>query len=149
MKYLCNSCSYIYDEAFWDESEEIKPGTKIENLEFCPVCFEKDNFSGIKEEINYLNDWINDKIEKEHNIEAQIIENKIKIIIWDKKHSMEKEHKIASIWLYDEYWDLVEEKFLQEASSLKQVFENYYLDIFEIRIKCNKHWIFAKKFEFN
>ena len=60
---------------------------------------------------------------------------------------MEKEHRILSIWLFDEYWDLVEEKFLWIDDDTVVVFDDYDLDEIEIRVRCSKHWIFGKKFE--
>jgi len=62
---------------------------------------------------------------------------------------MEAEHRILSIWLFDEYWDLVEEKFLNVDDDSVVTFDNYDLDDIEIRVRCSKHGIFARKFELN
>lgn len=48
-KYVCNTCSWIYDEALGDPDNGILPGTKFEDLPedfVCPLCgLGKDNFS--------------------------------------------------------------------------------------------------------
>jgi rubredoxin len=41
MKYLCESCGYIYDPAEGDEDGGIPPGTAFADIPetwFCPVC---------------------------------------------------------------------------------------------------------------
>ena len=49
MKYVCNVCGYVYDEAAGDPDNGIAPGTKWEELpdDFtCPLCsVGKDDFS--------------------------------------------------------------------------------------------------------
>ncbi len=49
MKYVCDVCGYVYDEAVGDEANGIAPGTKWEDLpeDFtCPLCgVGKDQFS--------------------------------------------------------------------------------------------------------
>lgn len=49
MKYVCNVCGYVYDEATGDPDNEIAPGTKWEDLPedfVCPLCaVGKDQFS--------------------------------------------------------------------------------------------------------
>ncbi len=48
-KYVCNVCGYIYDEDLGDDSQNIAPGTKFEDLPsdwLCPLCsVGKDEFS--------------------------------------------------------------------------------------------------------
>ncbi len=148
MKYFCTYCNYSYDEAFWDEIEEIEAWTKIDFLDFCPCCLESDSFFPVEEEINYLDKNSNLPKDLEHFIEfKKTKDNKLKIIISENNHPMEKEHKIASVSIFDEYGDLVEERFLKDDFWEEIIFDNYDLDNFEIRIKCNKHGIFARKFE--
>lgn len=150
MKYFCIHCSYVYDEAFWDETEGIEAGTKIEDIQVCPSCGEIDSFLFVNEEVNYVDESTTDLKELEHFIEAKKLENwEIFIIISDWEHPMEPEHKIASVSLFDEYGELIEEKFLKEENAhiWEQIFSDYGLDIFEIRVKCNKHWVFARRFE--
>ena len=41
MKYVCNVCGYVYDEAAGDPDNGIAPGTKFEDLPddfVCPLC---------------------------------------------------------------------------------------------------------------
>ena len=49
MKYVCNTCGYIYDEVAGDPDNGIAPGTKWDDLpaDFtCPLCgVGKDDFS--------------------------------------------------------------------------------------------------------
>lgn len=148
MKYFCTECSYVYDEAFWDEIEEIKPWTKIENIKICPICWEEDSFYFVNEEANYLDENTSTLKELDHFIELEKLDHwKLKVIISENEHSMEKEHRIASVSIFDEYGELVEEKFLEEDFSWDIILEDYDLGDFEIRIKCNRHWVFARKFE--
>lgn len=47
-RYVCQICGYIYDPAVGDPENDIKPGTKFEDLPDsweCPVCGAgKDDF---------------------------------------------------------------------------------------------------------
>ena len=49
MKYVCNVCGYVYDEALGDPECGIEPGTKWQALPddfVCPLCgVGKDDFS--------------------------------------------------------------------------------------------------------
>ena len=49
MKYVCDVCGYVYDEAIGDPDNGIAPGTKWEDIPedfHCPMCMvEKDMFS--------------------------------------------------------------------------------------------------------
>ena len=41
MKYVCNVCGYVYDEAAGDPDNGIAPGTKWDDLPadfVCPLC---------------------------------------------------------------------------------------------------------------
>lgn len=147
MKYICTNCSYVYDESSGDEVEEIEAGTKIDSLDCCPVCLETDGFFQLKEEVIYLDENTVDKVELEHLPDINHDWINIEVTVWNNSHLMEKEHRILSIWLFDEYWDLVEEKFLWIDDDTVVVFDDYDLDEIEIRVRCSKHWIFGKKFE--
>lgn len=149
MKYLCTNCGYVYDESLWDEVEEIEGGTRVDELDCCPTCFEVDSFFQIREEVIYIDDDTIDKIEREHFIEINYQNRKIEVTVWKNSHPMEKEHRLLSISLFDEYGDVVEEKFLKEDEDTFVVFDDYDLDDVEIRVRCSKHWIFAKKFALN
>ncbi len=52
MKYVCNVCGYIYDEAAGDGDAGIAPGTKFEDLPddfVCPLCgVGKEDFSPVE-----------------------------------------------------------------------------------------------------
>ncbi|MBP3330137.1 MAG: rubredoxin [Clostridia bacterium] len=49
MKYVCDVCSWVYDEEKGDPNHGIAPGTKFEELPddfVCPLCgVDKSNFS--------------------------------------------------------------------------------------------------------
>ncbi len=49
MKYVCNICGYVYDEALGDPDNNIAPGTKWDDLPedfVCPLCgVGKEDFS--------------------------------------------------------------------------------------------------------
>lgn len=49
MKYVCNVCGYVYDEALGDPDNGIAPGTKWADVDpdyVCPLCgADKDSFS--------------------------------------------------------------------------------------------------------
>jgi desulfoferrodoxin (superoxide reductase-like protein) len=82
-------------------------------------------------------------LEKTHIPVINIIENKAIVEIWEISHPMIEWHSIYSISLYDEYWDLVEDKFLNPWENPKAIFEVWDLDDFEIRIKCNVDWLWS------
>ena len=52
MRYICDVCGWVYDEAAGDTDNGIAPGTKWEDIpeDFsCPLCFVgKDQFSVVK-----------------------------------------------------------------------------------------------------
>jgi rubredoxin len=148
MKYLCVNCNYIYDEALWDELEWIKAWTKIENLRTCPVCWAEDSFEYIKEEVIYIEEWTPDRIEQEHFIEAEKKDWYVTVCIWKNEHPMTQNHRIVWVALYDEYGDMLDEVFLWEDDDLVVDFEDYYLDEFEVRVACNQHKLFGRKFVF-
>lgn len=145
MRYLCTNCSYIYDEWIWDLEDWYKAGTNFYEMKdyfICPSCSETiDCFHEIQEEINYIENIKNlTNLEKIH---FPIIKESF-WEIWVKiNHPMEDDHFITSISLYDEYWDLVEEKFIKKDKKPEVKFMNYDLDEFEIRVRCNLHWVWS------
>jgi len=146
MKYLCTNCNYVFDKALWDKEEYIEIW---EELDKCPVCEEYDTFQWIEEEVNHIevNENKNlDSIEIDHFPEVEIKDWKLKVSIWNEIHPMWPEHRIASIGLYDEYGDLIEEKFLKMDNEATVIFDFDNLDEFEIRAKCSLHWIWGRKF---
>lgn len=53
MKYVCDVCSWVYDETLRDSEQGIAPGTKFEDLPddfVCPLCMVgKEQFSKLSE----------------------------------------------------------------------------------------------------
>ena len=151
MRYLCVNCSYIYNEDLWDKVENINPWTKFEDLWdsfVCPVCWEyKDMFQEIKDEIIYLWDSPKDILEAEHFINIEKLNEKeirISVWFWDFHPSWE-EHRITSIWIYDEYSDLVYEQFFMPAEDPVLEFDVSDLWEYEIRARCSIHWVWGRK----
>jgi rubredoxin len=146
-RYLCTNCNFIYDETFWFEEENILPQTFFDDISNdwqCPHCGEwKEHFSLIKEEINYIDKLtkVLNKVEQEHLINYEI-NNNILELFWNiLNHEMEDEnHYISEIALYDEYGDLIYNKLFKSWESLEFSSDIKFLDSFEIRIRCIKHW---------
>lgn len=151
MRYLCTNCNFLYDEDLWDKEDNIKPWTKFYNLGdsyVCPVCWElPDIFHEIIDEINYLWDWPEDFIEVEHFIDIEDIdENTIRTSVWKwNLHSSWEEHRITSIWLYDEYGDLVIESFFNAWMDPEIEFDISDLDDYEVRVRCSLHGVWGRK----
>lgn len=143
MKYLCTSCSYIYDKAFWDAEEDIEIWDEIE---ICPVCEEYDTFQWIEEEVNYIDEDDLSWLEIDHFPEAELKEDKIIVKIGNEIHPMWDSHRIAEVSLYDEYWDLLDSKYLELETEAVCEFDFDDLDEFEIRVKCSLHWLWGRKF---
>jgi desulfoferrodoxin (superoxide reductase-like protein) len=143
MKYLCVNCNYVYDKSMWDSEENIEIWTELEK---CPVCEEYDSFQWIEEEINYIDDDSLGALEIDHFPEVTIKNDKLIVSVGNEIHPMWEWHRIASISLYDEYWDLIEEKYLELETEANAEFNFDDLDEFEIRVKCSIHWIWWKKF---
>lgn len=149
MRYLCTNCSHIYDEAIWDNEEWYLAWVKLYDMQdifSCPVCNEWiDSFQEIVEEVNYIENHENlTWVEDEHFPVIIEEDKKIKIKVGkDEQHPSLDEHFISNIALYDEYWDLVEEKFLTSTDEWTYIFDNYDLDEYEIRITCNLHWVWS------
>ncbi len=149
MKYICINCNYLYDESIWDESEWILIWTTIDSMSnnlSCPSCWWYiENFQQIKEEILYLdNKNAISNLESLHIPKIAFLwNNKIMVSVWNIKHPMEQEHFISSIMLFDEYSDLIEERFLTYNEKLKVNFNIEDIDEFEIRIRCNLHWLWS------
>ena len=146
MKYLCTNCNYIYDEALWDSGEWLESGVKIDDNFMCPVCEEYDTFHHVNEEICYLDDEPTDLFEIDHFIEVNHKWEEFEVIIWWNTHPMWEDHRIVWVWLFDEYSDLIDEKFLKTDDDSVVIFDDFWIDEFEIRVKCSEHKLFAKKF---
>ncbi len=156
MRYLCTNCNYVYDESLGDEIENIESGTKFYDLwdKFkCPVCGEnQDSFQEIIDEVNYIDEnnilW---NIDLEHFINIENLgEDRIEVSVGKNNlHSSEKEHRITSITLLDEYWDIVNEEFLQVWQEPVVEFNISDLDEYEIQARCNIHGLWGKKMKNN
>ena len=144
MRYLCTNCNYVYDNDLWDKEEEIEIWAE---LDMCPVCEEYDTFQWIEEEVNYIDEntylWA---LEIDHYPEVTISDWKIIVTVWNEIHPMWEWHRIAAVSLYDEYWDLIETKYLELETEANVEFDFDDLDEFEIRVKCSIHWVWGKKF---
>ena len=152
MRYLCTSCNYIFDESIWDKWEWIKPWIKLDNLWdyfVCPVCGDnRDSFQEIIEEINYITgEDTYDFMEIEHFIDIYREDDLIEVRVWKELHPSWEEHRITQISLYDEYGDIVEDKFLQAWEEPEIEFDISNLDDFEVRVRCSLHGVWARKFE--
>ncbi len=152
MRYLCTNCNYIFDEGLWDRDSEIDAGTSFESLGdyyHCPVCDEgAEAFHEIKEEVNYIDGpHTRDPLEIDHYIEAEVKNGKLRVAIGNEIHPMGDSHSITSIALYDEYWDLVEEKFLPMDEEPVVEFDFDDLWEYEVRCQCSLHGAWGKKFQ--
>ena len=149
MKYLCTKCNYIYDEMIWEVEDWIECGTRFDNLWdnfFCPQCNESwEYFQEITPYVHSLDEELMVWIEAEHMPIIEKLDNWfIKIEV---NHPDEESHFVWNIWIYDEYWDLVHEEFIQPWNPAYLEFDTSDLDEYEIRVQCSVHWIFGKKFE--
>ena len=147
MKFLCTSCNYVYDKSTWDREEGVEIWTILYR---CPVCWEYDSFHWIEEEVNLVEDVDSpNMLEIEHIPIFNFKDNILEVRVWREPHPMWAEHRISMIALYDEYSDLVEEKFFREDDDLEAYFDISDLDSGEVRVKCTIHWIWSRKFENN
>lgn len=153
MRYLCTNCHYVYEEILWDTDLWIEAWTKYDDLPngfSCPACMEwKEHFSAIVEEVNYLDDndyksWV----EREHMIYYRLEDEVLYVSVWWSNHSFSEDHYIMSIGIYDEYWDLIEERTLNNEDNPETIFESFDFDEFEIRVVCNSHWVWGMKLKF-
>lgn len=146
MKYICSNCNYIYDESIWDKTEWIKAGSNFWLLwdhYCCPNCYEdRDTFHEVIEEVNYIDINNNiDLIENDHFINVDIKDWNAQVSIWRNIHPSWEDHRITEIILLDEYWDIIETKFLAEEEEPIVDFDITDIDDFEIRTRCSVHWL--------
>lgn len=144
MKYLCTNCRYVIDEAFWDKAEAIDSGEKIEEGNMCPICEEYDCFHPIEEQVHYV-DETDLEITQDHFPAIIIKSDAIRVVIGREPHPMGDNHRIGSVSLYDEYGDLIEEKFLEIDDEPVVEFFDHGLDEFEVRVKCSLHGVWGRK----
>ena len=143
MKYLCTECNYVFDNDVWDREEEIEIWAELEK---CPVCEEYNSFQWIEEEINYIDDNNLGALEIDHVPEVEIRDGRLIVTVANEIHPMWEWHRIASVSLYDEYWDLIKTNYLELENEAVTEFEFDDLDEFEIRVKCSIHGIWWRKF---
>lgn len=150
MKFICTNCNYIFDE-FIDEGEDVI--NKVDEDTVCPACGEQWFFQWIEEIVNYAEDLDNLKFhELEHIPQIEVVDEQnhiIKVFVWQNEHPMWAEHRLYSISLYDEYWDLVDEEFLNKDADPVVEFDVYDFDEYEIRVKCSLHWVWGRRIEKN
>lgn len=148
MKYLCTECRYVIDEAFWDAAEDLEWWNTVTDETPCPVCDEIGSFHAIEEEVHYIQDLEQlDNMESDHLPQVFSRGGKIHVVVGEEPHPMGENHRIGSVWLYDEYGDLVEEKFLQVDEEPKVEFDDENFGEYEIRVKCSQHGIWGLKIE--
>lgn len=151
MRYLCTECNFVYDEALGLEEEYIEPHTSFWEISedfICPVCHSpKEYFSRIEEEINYA--WEDEILSEADLIHFPVVKvdekkDEIKVFFWKwELHPMVSGHFISTVSLYDEYKELVEQKFFSPWDDCYTTFPLQWLDEFEVVIKCNMHWSFS------
>ncbi len=149
MKCLCTKCGYIYDEMMWEKEDWIDYWTKFDSLWdnfICPQCGEwGEYFQEINPHIHSLDDQNFIWIELEHTPIIEELDNGfIKIEV---EHPDEQDHFIWNIGIFDEYWELVYEEFIQPGTPAYLELDVSDLDEYEVRVQCSLHWIFGKKFE--
>jgi len=144
MKYICTNCNYIFDEILDWNDDSIE---RVDDFTICPSCEEKNTFQGIEEVVNYPENEENlEFLEIQHYPKIDLIDEKKQIIkVSFENHPMWIEHKIISIWLYDEYWDLIREELILEESIPEVEFDVFDFDEYEIRVKCSIHWVWGRK----
>ncbi len=139
----------MYDESMWDSREGLEPWTTIDKMMWnhsCPSCGGSiEDFQKIEEEVLYAefpeSKWI---FEMKHVPFVKFLSSdKISVRVWEVEHPMEEEHFISSIILYDEYWDIIEEKFLTYEQKPEAEFETTDLDYFEVMARCNLHGLWS------
>ncbi len=148
MKYHCTWCDYIYDEMLWDEDLWLAPHTFFDSLPndfFCPFCdTHKDDFVVLEEQINYPIDKNKlTNFEAEHFPIYEINWDVLKFEIWQIEHPMQEEHFVYKVALFDDSWDMIEEKKFKIWDELSWSFDIEYLDSFELRVYCSRDWVFS------
>lgn len=148
MKYFCTWCNYFYNEDSWDLEEGIDSFSRFDNLDesfCCPFCWtSKEDFVNFKEEIIYIeNPNFMNFLESSHYPIMEIRWDKIFLEIWNIKHPFDDKHYIKKVCIYDDTWDLIEEKILWPNIEPTLEFNLDYIDDFEIRIFCNIDWVFS------
>lgn len=148
MKYHCTGCDYIYDELKWEIDEEIAALTFFDDLPsdfFCPHCdTHKDDFVILSPEINIPLDVHHlTQLEAQHFPIYDIKDDILTLEIWQIEHPSEEDHFIYRIALFDESWDMIEEKTFTPWNEPKASFDIEYLDEFEVRVFCSKDGVFS------
>ena len=124
-----------------EKSDGVEPGTRCDEDFLCPGCDEYGTFHEIQEEVNIIDATNNEQhLELEHIPVLNTLDNGIlQVRVWRQAHPMWSDHRITTIALYDEYGDLIEEKFIDEDEEAFAEFDSSDLDDYEIRIRCSLH----------
>ncbi len=147
MRFLCVNCSHIYDEALWEETDGIEPGTGIDEISediHCPSCDGSfEDFSPIEDEVIYADDPHNlSHVEREHMPRIMHLDDqKVEACVGEEEemHSSSEEHRVTAMYLVDEHGHIVEEVFIMAFEDPIAEFDISGLDDFEIRASCNMH----------
>lgn len=151
MRFLCVNCGHIYDEALWEETDGIEPGTGIDEISediHCPSCDGSfDDYSVIEDEVIYADNM--DKlshIEREHMPRIiHLDEQKVEVCVWEEEemHPSGEDHRVTAIYLVDDEGHIVEEIFIMLDEDPVAEFDISWLDDFEIRASCSQHWLWG------
>jgi len=133
----------------------FEAGRKLDDLEefYCPNCEAgSDVFQPIVEEILYAeNPWHVSGPEREHIPSIIHMDDKeVEVCTGIDMHPSGEDHRITTMWIHDEYGEIVEEHFFEVDEDPVYVFDIEDLDEFEIRATCNQHgtwstWIIENK----
>lgn len=142
-KFTCTSCSYIYNPFIWEE--DISAGTSFENLPEswkCPHCGEDmDGFIETPINIQELSGKSHTEEEASHIpfYHEQWDSIIIRIGTPDNPHEIEENHFIEYVGLFETDGEIIELKLQPEEDTI--VFENPWLDEYEVRLSCNIHGV--------
>lgn len=147
MRFLCVNCGHIYDEALWEETDGIDPGTWIDEISediHCPSCDGSfEDFSPIEDEVIYVDnpDHLS-HVEREHmpRIIYQDLQ-RVEVCIWEEEemHPSWEDHRVTAIYLVDDESHIIEEIFIMMDEDPVAEFDISGLESFEIRASCSQH----------
>lgn len=151
MRYLCVNCSYIYDEALWDETDGIEAGTCVDQVDddtHCPGCDGSfEDFSPIEDEIIYVENIDHmTHAEREHLPRITYKDSqRVEVCIWDEEelHPSGEDHRVTAMYLVDDEGHIIEELFIMLDEDPVAEFDVSGLESFEIRASCSQHGLWS------